>query len=143
VDVHAKDMGGNPDFAVKGGHAAPAYDDLLECIRLYDVNRPLGHIARVELVPGDAVATIPKYLVENPHLVVALLYLDFDVYEPTKIALETFVPRMPKGAVIAFDELNQKYWPGETLAVLEAVGLRNLRIQRFTFQPQISFAVLE
>ena len=36
-----------------------------------------------------------------------MLYLDFDLYAPTKAALETFLPRMPKGAILAFDELNQ------------------------------------
>ncbi|MDE2016823.1 MAG: hypothetical protein KGI57_03860, partial [Hyphomicrobiales bacterium] len=80
---------------------------------------------------------------KNDHLVVALLYLDFDLYEPTKMAIETFVPRMPKGSIIAFDELNQKHWPGETRAVLDTVGLRNLRIRRFPFTPQISYAILE
>lgn len=118
-------------------------DDLQECIRLYDINRPLGHIPRIELIKGDATKTIPQYVEKNKHLVVALLYLDFDLYEPTKVALQHFLPRMPKGSVIGFDELNQPYWPGETLAVLEEVGIRNLHIQRFEFCPQISFAVLE
>jgi hypothetical protein len=45
--------------------------------------------------------------------------------------------------VLAFDELNQAFWPGETLAVLETIGLRNLRIQRFPYMPQLSYAVLE
>ena len=79
----------------------------------------------------------------NPHTIVSLLYLDFDVYEPTRIALENFIPRMPKGAIIAFDELNAPNWPGETLAVLETVGIRNLRIERFQFDTLISYAVLE
>ena len=123
--------------------AANSYDDLQKCIRLYDLNRAIGHIPKVELVPGNALETIPKYLEENPHLVVALLYLDFDLYEPTKIAIETFLPRMPKGAIIGFDELDETPWPGETLAVLDTVGLRNLRIQRFPFVSGFSFAVLE
>jgi hypothetical protein len=103
----------------------------------------LGHIPRVELVGGDACATIPKYLADNQHLVVALLYLDFDLYEPTKVALEVFVPRMPRGSIIAFDELCQKQWPGETAAVHEILGISRLRIQRFPFTPQLSFAVLD
>ena len=97
----------------------------------------------MELVVGDAMKTIPEYLQKNPHLVVAMLYLDFDLYEPTKLAIETFLPRMPKGAVLVFDELNQSQWPGETLAVMDTIGLRNLQIQRFPFTPQLSFAVLE
>lgn len=143
VNLNEKDKGDNVDYAVEGGLAAHAADDLHECIRLYDLNRPIGHIPRVELVIGNAVQTIPVYLQENPHLVVAMLYLDFDLYEPTKIALETFLPRMPKGAIIAFDELNQAAWPGETLAVLETVGLHKLRIQRFPFASALSYAVLE
>ena len=34
------------------------------------------------------------------------------------IALKNFISRMPKGAIIAFDELNNKNWPGETVALL-------------------------
>jgi hypothetical protein len=87
--------------------------------------------------------TVPKYLKQNPETIVSLMYLDVDVFEPTKIALEYFVPRMPKGAIIAFDELNDRGWPGETLAVLETIGIRNLRIQRFYYDTKISYAVLE
>lgn len=127
----------------KAGLPPHAYDDLRECVRLYDLNRFIEHIPRVELVVGDAMQTIPEYVENNPHLVVAMLYLDFDLYEPTKMAIETFLPRMPKGSILAFDELNQESWPGETMAVLETVGLRNLRIERFPFTPQLSFAVLD
>ena len=49
-----------------------------------------------------------------------MLFLDFDLYEPTRVALEHFLPRMPNGAVLAFDELDNPLWPGETLAMLEA-----------------------
>jgi hypothetical protein len=70
------------------------------------------------------------------------LYLDVDLYEPTKILLENFLPRMPKGAVIVFDELNAKMFPGETKAVDEVIGLRNLKIERFSFDSYVSYAVL-
>jgi hypothetical protein len=143
VGVHEKDKGDNRESAVAGGYAAPAYDDLQECLALYNLNRPIGHIPRVELVAGDACQTISSYLEKQPQTLVALLYLDFDLFEPTKMAIETFLPRMPKGAVIAFDELNDAAWPGESLAVLETVGIRNLRIRRFPFTPMLSYAVLE
>jgi len=142
-ELSDKDKGDNLAYAQPGGLASHAYEDLQECIRLFDLNRPIGHIPRVELVAGDAVHTIPAYLQKNPHLVVAMLYLDFDPYEPTKLAIETFLPRMPKGAVLAFDELNDAAWPGETLAVLEAIGIRNLRIERFPYMSQLSYASLE
>ena len=140
---HAKDGEPQLDYARDGGLSTSALEDVMESIRLFDLNRPIGHIGRVELVAGNAIETIPAYVEENPHLVVAMLYLDFDLYEPTRVAIETLLPRMPRGAVMAFDELNQKNWPGETQAVLEAVGIRNLRIERFQYTPQISYAVLE
>ncbi len=126
-----------------GGCAADSRDDLNECIRLYDLNRPIGHIPRVELIAGDATKTIPDYIEENKHVVVAMLYLDFGVYEPTKVAIERFLPRMPKGGIIAFDELSQIDCPGETQAVLDSVGLRALRIRRFPYATALSYAVLE
>jgi hypothetical protein len=69
--------------------------------------------------------------------------LDFDLYEPTKIALEHFAPRMPKGAIIAFDELDNPLWPGETLAMLEAFRDKPLRLERLPFDPYIAFAEIE
>lgn len=130
-------------FAHVGGLAMNSYDDLQAAIQLYDQNRNLGHLPKVRLVKGDATQTIPAYISENPHTVISLLYLDFDIYEPTKVALEHFLPRMPKGAIVAFDELNSPNWPGETEAVMEVIGLRNLRLQRFEFDTLISYAVLE
>lgn len=50
---------------------------------------------------------------------------------------------MPRGAIIAFDELNAKMFPGETRAVDKVLGLRNLKIERFTFDSYVSYCVLE
>lgn len=125
-----------------GGLATACFDDLRRCIELFDANRFMGHVPKVLLVKGDAVQTIPAFLKENSHTVVSLLHLDFDLYEPSEMALEHFLPRMPKGAVIIFDELNNQAWPGDTVAVIEKVGLRNLEIKRFTFEPHVSYARL-
>jgi len=62
--------------------------------------------------------------------------------EPTKVALEYFLPRMPKGSVIAFDELDNPLWPGETLAMVEKFSSDPIKIQRLPFDPYIGFAVL-
>jgi len=132
----------NP-HAVPGGLAADCAADIEESSAILDLYRPLGHIPKVELVKGDALRTIPEYIEANPHLVVSLLYLDFDLYEPSKVALERFLPRMPKGAVLAFDQLNHRAWPGETAALLDTVGIRSLKLERFPFQPQIAFACLD
>ncbi|TRZ96051.1 class I SAM-dependent methyltransferase [bacterium] len=120
-----------------------SFDELNELIRIYDANRFLGHINKVQLIKGDAVKTIPKFVKNNKHLIVSLLFLDFDLFEPTKVALENFLPRMPRGAIIAFDELDNPIWPGETQALLETVGINKLRIERLNFDPYIGYAVIE
>ncbi|MCE5310598.1 MAG: TylF/MycF family methyltransferase [Acidobacteriales bacterium] len=126
-----------------GDLCADSYEELLQLVREYDRDRFLGHIPKVELIRGDITQTVPEFCASHPHLLVSLMYLDADMYEPTKIALETFLPRMPKGAVLVFDELDNPIWPGETAAALDAVGLRNLRLRRLYWDPYIAFAVLE
>jgi len=141
--LHEKDAAdGNAHLKV-GGLAAPVAREIQRDLANFDSVRPLGHIPKTQLVEGDACTTMPKFLRDQPHLICSLLYLDFDLYEPTRMAIKTFLPRMPKGAVIAFDELNIAQWPGETQAVLDTVGLNRLRLERLPYQPQISFAVLD
>lgn len=128
----------------KGGFASVGYDlDILKATELFDANRNLGHIPKIEIVKGDVRKTMPKYIRENPHLIVSLLHLDMDVYEATKVAIEQFVPRMPKGGLIIFDEINQPGYPGETLAVIDTIGISNLRIKRLIYETGISYAVIE
>ena len=127
----------------EGGLFANSHDELQALISEYDRDRFLGHVDKVHLIKGDVVQTVPQFVKDHPHLVVSLLFLDMDLYEPTKVAIEQFLPRMPKGAVIVFDELDNPMWPGETLAALESAGLRQLRLQRMDWDPYISFAVLD
>lgn len=96
-----------------------------------------------ELVRGDIAETVPDFLDRRPHLVVALLSLDADVYAPTKTGLEWLVPRMPRGAIILFDEVGAMRWPGETVALDKWCGIRNLRLERLPWERDQCFAVLE
>ena len=126
-----------------GPLAVDSHEDLMKSIELYDANRFISHIPKVSLVKGDILHTLPKYLEEHRHTVVSLLYLDAGLFEPSKKSLELLLPRMPKGAVLVFGDLNRSYWPGETFSLIETVGIPNLRFQRFLFDPRISFAVIE
>jgi hypothetical protein len=129
--------------ARRGGFGVDSFEDLKRCIEIFDKKRLLGHIPKIELVRGDICKTVPKYIKDNPQLVVSLLFMDVDVYQPTKVAIENILPRMPKGAVIAFDELNAKHWPGETKALLDTVGIRKLRLRRLPFSTWMSYVVLD
>lgn len=140
--ISDKDAKGTSENLNVGAYADNSYEDILECARIHNQFRLLKRGEQVELVAGDICQTVPEYLENNPHLVISLLYLDCDLYEPTKTALEYLVPRMPKGAVIAFDELCFKEFPGETIALAETLGISSLRIQRLPFM-KLSYAVLE
>jgi len=141
--VADEDMSAASAHVRKNDLAADTYEELNALAEIHDSTRFIGHVPKTKLIKGDAVETIPDFIKENPHLLVSLLFLDFDLYEPTKVALEHFVPRMPKGAVIAFDELDNPLWPGETLAMLEHFQSRPLKLERLPFDPYIGFAVLD
>ena len=126
-----------------GGLASDSFDELNELIKIYDRNRFLGHVNKVQLIKGNATDTIPSFVKNNKHLVVSLLFLDFDLFGPTKVAIENFYPRMPKGSIIAFDELDNPIWPGETQALLKTIGINKLKIERVDFDPYIGYAVID
>jgi hypothetical protein len=121
---------------------ADSQQELMELAAINDSTRFLGHVPKVQLIKGDATETIPRFIEQTPHLLVSLLFMDFDLYEPTRVALRHFVPRMPRGAILAFDELDNPLWPGETQAMLEECGAGKLRIRRLEFDPYIGFAVI-
>jgi hypothetical protein len=91
----------------------------------------------------QTLSLLPKYLEKNPETIIALAYFDFDVYEPTKICLEAIKPRLVKGSVLGFDELNDPDSPGETLALMEVFGLNNINLKRFPYASRTSYFVVE
>ena len=54
----------------------------------------------------------------------------------------SILDRVPKGGIIAFDELNNSRWPGETAALKQVIGIKELQLQQFPWDPNVSFAVL-
>ena len=62
-----------------------------------------------------------------------MLILDTDLYLPTKISLETILPCMPKGAIVVLDEVAYRHFPGETQALKEVIGLKNIKLKRLPF----------
>lgn len=139
--VGDKDAASPNEMVKDGGMRAQSFDRLNNAIQLYDANRFLGHLPKIELVRGNVLNTIDEYLVANPHLLISLLYLDLDIYEPTKHVLKKFLPRVPKGGVVAFDELNFKDFPGETLALLDSMDLSTVELHRVPFCSRISYFV--
>jgi hypothetical protein len=102
-----------------GGYAAGVTieDDLCMARAAFNHDRHLAHVERVEFVKGDVSRTIPEFVRrQGDGLRIALLNLDADLYEPTKVALEHFVPLLAPGALIVLDEYAVTTWPGESQA---------------------------
>ena len=133
---HAADM---PEI---GDLSSGSEAELLHLIEQYDADRYLGHIPKVQLIKGDIAETLPKFVADNGQLLVSLLFLDADLYEPTAVALEHLLPRMPRGAVVAFDELDNPKWPGETVALLERLNISTVSLRRWEWDPYISYFVV-
>jgi hypothetical protein len=94
--------------------------DLRQAAAAMDQDRHLAHRPRIEFVKGDVSETIPAFLARKGNgLRIALLNLDVDLYAPTRVALEHFVPRMVPGGIIVLDEYAVDTFGGESKAVDE------------------------
>lgn len=140
----AKADGKSAMMAASGLSVTADYEKYLnEVLGCHDKDSPLGHIKKYELCKGDAVKEFDRYLAANPETIVALAYFDFDIYEPTKHCLQAIRPRLVKGSVLAFDELNDHDSPGETTALMEVMGLNNLRLNRYRYASRVSYFIVE
>lgn len=143
-DISEKDVSSNTSKHVKAGGFA--YEDLSSiesAINAFDLNRPLGHLQKISLIKGKIEDTATPYLEQNPHTLISLLHLDVDLYEPTLHSLKVFLPRMSRGSIVIFDEVNQEGYPGETLALLDSGLLNSYQLQRFAFEPGLSYIQLK
>ncbi len=105
---------------VKGGFnpGDNIVEELLQAQSAMSEDKHIKHINRIELIKGDVIKTIPEFVEEQKGgLKIALLNLDLDLYEPTRVALEHFVPLMAKGGIIIADEYADNHYGGETKAI--------------------------
>jgi hypothetical protein len=130
-------------FSKAGDYASGAeyYDVLKSILKIHESGAPLSNIEKFSLIKGDACKTVGRWLDENPHAIISMAIFDMDLYKPTLEVLKTILPRLTKGSLLIFDELNCKHFPGETVALREVVGLNNLRLKRSPLQPYCSWAV--
>ncbi|CAI8414274.1 MAG: Uncharacterised protein [Gammaproteobacteria bacterium] len=65
------------------------------------------------------------------------------LYEPTKAALEAIKPHLVPGSVVMLDELNNKFYPGETLAFKEMFKDMKYRLKKSQFITDRTFIIIE
>lgn len=120
------------------------YEDYLaELLAYHEAENVMSHKKKHHLVKGDATITVPKYFEDNPESIVSLAFFDMALYEPTKVALEAIKPRLVKGSILVFDELNNHEYPGETKAFFEIFGKENYKLYRSKYLPDISYLIIE
>jgi len=127
------------DYAVNTGWR----DTLHDLLATHAQRSPIGAERNFSIVEGDATQTLPRWLEEHPEALISHAHFDMDIYAPTRDVLRHVLPRMPRGAVLIFDELNCPSFPGETLAVQEVLGVANLRLRKSPFQPYSAYCVVE
>lgn len=134
----------NPSDTIKKGAYSTSSNYLKYLEELMDYHEKenvLPHIKKFELVEGDILETLPNYLETNFHELIALIYIDVALYEPTKCIIENCIPNLVKGSVIVFDELNANEYPGETKALKESGLLKSCDVFRSSILPDRTILV--
>jgi hypothetical protein len=108
-------------------------------ISVDEMNKVLQHksFENVELVPGDILSTVPRYVEDHPELRISLLHIDVDVYEPTSVSLKHFYDRVVAGGLILFDDFGTV--AGETRAIDEFFYDKDVSIQKLPISHIPSF----
>jgi hypothetical protein len=139
-----KDKGKNKKYFIKGNYTvgSTAKKDLERLLNNFEKTSHLKHIKRHDLIQGDVEKTLPHYLLKNPETLCALVFLDLDLYRPTKKCLNLILKRMVKGGIIVFDEICNPDHPGETSAFLEVFSSNKTSLQRLPFSGWKTFLTI-
>ena len=111
---------------------------LSKLIDYHKKENTMGEKLNHDLIKGNVINTLPKHLNNHPETIIALAYFDMAIFKPTSIALKTISPRLVKGSIVVFDELNDKRYPGETKAFREWIESYNYKISRSKILPDRS-----
>ena len=117
--------------------------ELKEGIELVDMNRPLGHVHKGVVIEGELPGECNTYLDAHQETIVAMANFGLGLYEPTVELLRLIRPRLIRGSVLVFEDLNQATWPGETRALFEVFEPNQLTINRVPHCPHISWAQVQ
>lgn len=119
---------------VEGGYASSG-ENIQTLVALHNNDNLIPGVERCRLINGDIRETLPLFIEQNPGLKIALLHLDMDIYEPTRVALEHLYDAVLPGGVVVLDEYGLIPWGGETRAVDEFLAARNIsvKLKKFPF----------
>lgn len=122
-------------------YEAPVYDDLLRAIEVFDADRPLGHLPKLELIRGDLVDTAPAYMRDNPGTMWRIICLSVNVFAPSVAAITNFWPRLQAGGALVFHGLHHGNGIEAVEAAFEALGEPVPRFSTHEYWPASYYAI--
>ena len=88
------------------------------------------------MIQGNILDTLPEYLKQHPETKAALIHIDVDVYEPTKVILELLFDKLVPGGLLVLDDY--AIVAGETRAVDEYFKDKH-KVEKLSFSHRPSF----
>jgi hypothetical protein len=119
------------EFIKEAGDQSVKKDDLIEYLK------KLNLYENIFLIEGDININVPSFVDKFSEIRIALLHIDVDLYEPTKICLDKFYPHIVKGGIIILDDYGA--FPGANKAIEEFLEDKDFKIEQLHFSNSISF----
>ncbi len=105
-----------------------------ELLKIY---KTLGVSENIELIKGDILKTLPKFIKTNKHIKISLLHIDVDTFEPTKLCLGLLYPLVVKGGIIILDDYGA--FPGANKAIDSFFKSKKKKIKKLAYSNEISY----
>lgn len=125
----------------EGEYKAEVFEDLKKSIAIFDEDRPLNHLKKIEIFKGDISSTSKKYAKENPQTNIRILHIGMNLYKPTLNTLKNFEKFYSKGTIVSVDGLNHSTG-GCMKAVREVFNVKNHQLKTFDFYPNFTYFII-
>ena len=124
-------------FTSQLNHTLNFDSDLVERLtKLHNDDNILRGVERCRIINGKIEKTVPDFVANTDGLRLSLLYIDVNLYEPTKIGLDYLFPKVVPGGIVAFNAYGQQPWEGEARAIedyFHGIGSRIPKMEKFPF----------
>ena len=125
------------DVAVRAQFVQAAGESGIALNTFEQVLQGLNLDANIQLVRGDVRKTVPSYMQTNPQLKISLLHIDVDLFEATKVCLDTLYPHVVSGGIVILDDYGA--FSGANKAIDAYFKDADLRVERLPYASAISF----
>lgn len=119
------------EFTSEGGNGISKSD-----LDMYLKNK---NFKNYQLIKGDIIDSLPRFLEDNPEKRFAMVHIDVDVYEATKCILENIWEKVVKGGLVLFDDYG--IVDGGTKAIDEFFSGKDIVFQQLKYKYKPAFVI--